>query len=121
MNQIVEIFAKQLGKLGYQPIIDGNWVEFSYEVLGGTHVGTSVQMAIKVPNNLEHEPPHGIDFTPRLRPQNTGAQHPARSHPSERFPTNGEHWSRPFVDWHIQKNKDASTYMSHVHNLWITT
>jgi len=121
MSEKVNIFAEQLEKLGYEPVVDSDWVEFDYIVPGGTYSGETVRKAIKVPPNLDQEPPHGIDFSPRFRAQNTGAQHPARSHPSKRFPNNGEHWSRPFQDWHLQPKKDAATYMAHVHNLWMTT
>lgn len=120
MNQAANRFAEQLIKLGYEPIVDGDWVEFDYDVPGGTYAGRIVRMAIKVPDRLEFEPPHGIDFSPRLRPINQSAQHPLRSHRSGRF-ADGEHWSRPFPDWNTQPNKDAATYMAHVHNLWMTT
>lgn len=120
MSNKITLFAEQLRKLGYDAIVENDWVEFDYLVPGGTYEGKMVRSAIKIPSNLDQEPPHGIDFSPRLRPVNQGAQHPARSHPSKRFP-NGEHWSRPFENWHLQPKKDAATYMAHVHNLWMTT
>ena len=118
-----ELFAEQLRSIGYNTLVDGSWVEFSYTAPGGTHEGTEVTMAINVPVNFPLTPPGGIDFSPRLpnRPIHPGGEHPIRSHDGRRFKGNGEYWSRPFMEWHNQTSKDAKTYIAWVNHLWITT
>lgn len=121
--QGAELFALQLKPLGIEATIDGQWVEFEFVVPGGTYAGTTVLLALQVPPQFPSAPPSGIDFTPRMpdRPINQGAQHPARSHDSRRFPGNGEYWSRPHQKWNEEPTKDAKAYMAWVRNLWITT
>jgi hypothetical protein len=116
-----ELFAEQLKPLGIEPSVTSEWVEFTFEVPGGTYAGTTVRMAIQVPPEFPRTPPGGIHFKPRLRPVNAAAgSHPERSHESSRFPE-GEYWSRPYQDWAGLKTKTASSYMGHVRNLWLTT
>jgi hypothetical protein len=118
-----ELFADQLRAKGVEVVVDGGWVEFNYEVPGGSYAGASVQMAILVPAQFPATTPHGIDFSPRMpdRPIATNAPHPKRSHPSKRFGPEGEHWSRPYQGWNKEKVKDANTYMVWVQSLWMTT
>jgi|GEM_PF-4133922 len=123
MSQGVQAFASQLGRLGYQIEIDGDWVIFEYTVPGGTYAGRMVTKGIRVPPNFPATTPHGIDFTPRFenRPINQNAGHPERSHPSRRWGNEGEHWSRPHPGWNAEPKKDVATYMAHVAELWMTT
>lgn len=119
--QGAELFASQISCFGYAVTIDGEWIEFDYVVDGGTFEGKNVKLAILVPPNFPAVPPGGIDFTPRLRQENTSAEHPHRSHPSRRFENKGEYWSRPHPQWNSLKIKDGKAYMAWVRNLWITT
>jgi len=116
-----ELFISELKQIGHDATLSNGWVEFDYEITGGTYNGQKVKMAIKIPPNFPIVPPGGFDFSPRLRPLNPSAGHPLRSHESSRFKTQGEYWSRPFQEWNKQTQKDTKTYMSWVRNLWITT
>ena len=58
-KQGAALFAEQLRATGYQVRVDGQWVEFDFEVPGGTYVGTMVQMAINVPPQFPTIPPGG--------------------------------------------------------------
>lgn len=118
-----QLFAAQLRDLGYEVTVDGNWVEFDYEVPGGRYSGATVRKAISVPPNFPSTPPKGFDFKPRFpdRPVNEGAQHPLRSHPSDRFGRGGEHWSRPHPSWNAEAVKDARAYLAWARTLWMTS
>ncbi len=121
VNEGAQAFADQLRSIGIQSSIKHQtWVEFDYVVEGGKFAGTSVKMAINVPNNFPATPPSGINFSPRLMPQNTSAQHPQRSHPCRHpdWKANGEYWSRPHSTWNSEGNKNAQTYMAFVRQLW---
>ncbi|MBT4289318.1 MAG: hypothetical protein HOD92_18490 [Deltaproteobacteria bacterium] len=121
MSQGAELFADQLKKQGFEPLVESTWVEFNYSVEGGTFDGKLIRMAINVPPGFPTTSPGGIEFSPRLRPLNTSALHPQRSHPSNRFKNDGEYWSRPFKTWNKEKNKNAAAYMAYVRKLWMTT
>lgn len=124
-TQGAELFALQLTELGYEATVMDTWVMFTYEVPGGTHSGVSVKMAINVPAQFPDVPPSGINFTPRLpgRPVNTGAQHPARSHPHQKLDIDnrGEYWSRPHNSWAKEPDKNARAYLAFINDLWMTT
>lgn len=117
-----DLFAKQVATLGYEPEVDGDWVLFDFDVPAGTFEGETVRMAIEVPKDFPRNPPGGINFSPRLRLENTGADHPERSHATRYNDFDeGEYWSRPHPDWAAEKHKNAQGYMSYVRQLWRTT
>lgn len=117
-----EAAEAQLRTLGYEVMRDGEWVEFDYEVPGGTYAGTKIRQAWHVPGNFPITPPSGIDFKPRMpgRTVNSG-EHPARSSHSRRFGGDGEYWSRPHHGWNSEPVKDARAYLVWVQTLWVTT
>jgi hypothetical protein len=123
LQQGAELFAGQLRAKGTAVVVDGDWVEFDFEVPGGTYAGAVVRMGIQVPGQFPTAPPGGIDFKPRQpgRPLNTGAEHPQRSHSSRRYGDAGEYWSRPHTTWNSEQTKNASAYMAWVRHLWLTT
>ena len=121
MSSGVQLFCEQIAGEGYSVLMDGDWIEFDYEVPAGTFCGRVVRLAMSVPKDFPVSPPGGIDFKPAMRPPNPSASHPDRSHPSNRFGPEGEYWSRPYPSWNGESDKTAATYMVWVRTLWATT
>ena len=120
-EQGAQLFAEQLRRRAIDAHVQDDWVEFDFEVPGGTYCGQAVRLAVQVPNDFPSSSPSGIDFKPRLRPVHPSGEHPQRSHVSRRYGPDGEYWSRPFKGWNKERSRDASTYLAWVLHLWMTT
>lgn len=120
--------AAGLRGLGYDvdesvpPALQGHaLLRFPYKIRFGTHAGELCTVGFIAPPDFPASAPGGIYVYPSLRALSaeSALPHGGVSDASAVFGVAGwQYWSRPHDGW-AQSDRDAKTWMSHVHRLFI--
>jgi hypothetical protein len=110
-------FIVQLKNLGYVTQEESNgMVVFTYTILVGKNIGTTLRMALLVKDDYPMNCPPGphfesLDIDGWIEPKSNIHNSPLKG--------NWRYWSRPFPDWN-RTEKTVKVYLAHIRNLLIS-